>query len=79
MGIKVLKSEEIASRILWMERTRLTYFPLKTLNGLLNIKNRFVGTEQTSFKICDVLRGIGFCLLVLRDLLLERTDGLGRG
>ena len=53
--------------------------PLKTLNDLLKIKNGYVGAEQTSFKICDVLHKIGLCLLVLRNLLLERTDQLGRG
>ena len=79
MGIKVLKSEEIAPRILWMERTRLTYLPLMTLDGLLKIKNRFIGVKEMSFKVCDVLRGICFCLLVLRDLLLEGTDGLRTG
>jgi hypothetical protein len=47
---------------------------LKTLDGLLEIEDGLVRTEETRFKVCDVLRRIGFRFLVLNDLPLERAN-----
>ena len=51
---------------------------LKALDDLLEIKNGFVCTEKAGLEIGDVLCGVVFCVLVVSNLLLEGTDGLGR-
>ena len=51
---------------------------LKAFNGLLEIEYRLVCTNETGLEIGDVLCGVAFCILVVSDLPLEGTDGLGR-
>jgi hypothetical protein len=50
---------------------------LKALDGLLEIENRLICAMKSSLEVGDVLRGVAFCVLVLSNLPLEGTDGLG--